>query len=67
MAKQYGNRRLTIRGDRNLHEKIGRIVASTGADRSTVVRAAIGWMSEEQLTTLLSQRGQQQQVANHAL
>ena len=51
-----GKRIVGVRGDTEFHEKISRIVAATGADKSTIVRAAIGWMSEEQIAALVASR-----------
>ena len=54
--KHRGNKHLIVRADGNLHNKIERIAANTGADKSTIVRAAIGWMSEEQIAALVASR-----------
>jgi len=54
--KHRGNKHIIVRADGNLREKISRIVAATGADKSTIVRAAIGWMSEEQIAALVASR-----------
>ena len=64
--KQIGNRHLIIRADGGLHEKIGRVMAATGADKSTVIRTAINWMSEEQIAAIVNSGHQQQRVVNHA-
>lgn len=61
--KQIGNRHLIVRADGSLHAKIGRIVANTGADKSTIVRAAINWMSEEQIAAIVASR--QQSAVQH--
>lgn len=60
--KQIGNRHLIIRADGSMHAKIGRVMAATGADKSTVIRTAINWMSEEQIAAIVAQRGQHGQV-----
>ena len=54
--KHRGNKHIIVRADGNLHAKIGRIAANTGADKSSIVRAAIGWMSEEQIAALVASR-----------
>ena len=62
--KHRGNKHLVVRADGNLHNKIERIAANTGADKSTIVRAAIGWMSEEQIAALVTS-GYQGQAVHH--
>lgn len=67
MKKHRGNKHLIVRADSNLHAKLGRLVANTGADKSTCVRFALQFLNEDQLTQLISaQRGQQQRVVQHA-
>ena len=52
--KQIGNRHLIIRANGSLHAKISRVMAATGADKSTVIRTAINWMSEDQIAAIVT-------------
>lgn len=61
-----GNRQMAVRCYPDLHEKIGRVSAQTGYDKSAILRSAVEFLSEEQLRTLVTaSRGQQGQAAQH--
>lgn len=49
MSKKYGHKHIIIRADSSIHDKIRRIMNTTGADKSTVVRAVLGFLTEDQL------------------
>ena len=66
MKRHRGNRHLIVRAGSDLHAKLGRVVAHTGADKSACVRAALEFLSEDQIAVIVAQRGQQQRVVNHA-
>lgn len=51
-----GKRIVGVRGDTEFHAKISRIVAAVGVDKSTVVRTAVGWLSEEQIAAIITAR-----------
>ena len=53
-GKRIGGKIIGVRANDSLHAKIGRIVAHTGADKSTIIRTAINWMSEEQITAIVA-------------
>jgi len=59
MSKTRGKKIIGVRGDEALHAKLGRIVANTGVDKSTVIRTAINWMSEEQIAVIVNARQRQ--------
>lgn len=54
MKRTRGNRIVALRGDTDLHAKIDRIVDCTGADKSTVVRTALEFLSEAQIVSLIN-------------
>lgn len=60
-----GNRKIIVRGEPGLHDKIKRVALATGADKSTVVRTALGFMTEDQLATLIASGRLSQQSAVH--
>lgn len=50
MSKKHsGRRHIIVRADDSIHDKIRRIMNTTGADKSTVVRAVLGFLTEDQL------------------
>lgn len=63
-GKRIGGRIIGVRANSELHAKIGRIVAHTGADKSTIIRTAINWMSEEQITAIVAANCGQGAVCN---
>ena len=54
--KHRGHKHIIIRADGSIHDKIGRVMAATGADKSTVIRTTLNWMSEEQISTIVASR-----------
>ena len=63
--KTRGNKVIGIRGDKALHAKLATVASSAGVDRSTVVRFAVGWLNETQLTQLITAQRGQQTAAQH--
>lgn len=51
-----GKKIIGVRGDSELHAKLLRIVANTGADRSTIVRSTLAWLDEGQIVAIVNSR-----------